>query len=573
MGEPKNFAVSIRFIRRLLLIVAVVCSVAAIGGFQFQQPASDNIREFNWLSRCWLEPCSIVGPPTLLWERFALGPSLQAQAIRVGAVGPEKTFVVGGENGRVHRWTPENQWEELPLSISSSVSTIAVGLGSDGTIVVGDKENKVHRWTPENQWKELELSGISFFPGISATATGSGLDGIIVVGDEFGKVRRWTPEDQWEELPGLSIPSSASAIAIGSGPYGTIVVGDKNGRIRQSTPQSQWEELPKINDFSRTRTVAVSPDGTIIVGDENSRVFQSTPPYRQWEFLDLGLPSSSRLYHFAIGPTGTILMTTVGDGTQTPVLTWIPITPALWAWILLVIGFVDLFYFVRLLPSGRQESRELDVPNIESDKPIDHPDQATKTMREVATRISLFVRNPDASAPLTFALTGKWGSGKSSLMKLVERDLNNDGCPCVWFNAWHHQSETHLFAALMESIRRNAVPRSIPGYLKFHFNLIWIRCREHRLAFILLGVVSLALFISAEWELLSDPAFWRSLFSDSPPTWAELLELKPFLIPLIVVPWMFTSSRNPLKAFGFTHANLGRASVRVDSVPPFLGST
>ena len=562
MGEPKDSTESISFSGRLSLTdigfgswllpaATVVCFVAAIGGFRFQQPASDNIREFNWLSRCWLEPCSIVGPPTLPWERFALGPSLQAQAIRVGAVGPEKTFVVGGKNGRVHRWTPESQWEELPgLSISSSVSPVAVGLGPDGTIVVGDKKNKVHRWTPENQWKKLPELPIP--PSVRITAIGSGLDGIIVVGDEYGKVYRSTPEDQWEELPGLSISSSAIAIAIGSGPYGTIVVGDKDGRIRQSTPQSQWEELPKINDFSRTRTVAVSPDGTIIVGDENSRVFQSTPPYGQWEFLDLGLPSSSRLDHFAIGPTGIILMTTVGDGTQTPVLTWIPITPALWAWILLVIGFVDLFYFVRLLPSGRQESRELDVPNIESDKPIDHPDQATKTMREVATRISLFVRNPDASAPLTFALTGKWGSGKSSLMKLVERDLNNDGCPCVWFNAWHHQSETHLFAALMESIRRNAVPRSLLGCFKFHINLARLRIQEFQTPAILLVLLVVGSLPLSGWL--------KSVLGAD----------QPWLIPpAIATLFMVMSRRNPLKAFRVTPASLVRASSALIQFPRF----
>ena len=559
MGEPGNSTESISFSSRpllmdiglrswLLLTATVVCFVAAIGGFRFQQPISDNIREFNWLSRCWLEPCSIAGPPRYPWERSILRPTLQVPAIG-GAIGfgPDSTIIVGDKNGRVSQSTPPySQWEELPRLSLAPASAIAIGPGPDSTIVVGDKNGRVFQSTPPySQWEKLPQ--FRFPSSVSAIAVGPGPDSTIIVSDEYRRVHRWTPERRWEELPRLSLVP-VSAIAIGPGPDSTIIVSDKNGRVFQSTPPySQWEELPRLS-LAPVSAVAVEfgPDSTIIVNDKNGRVFQSTPPYSQWESLDPDFPIPDDLLPFA------------------PALKWIPITPALGTWILLVIGFADLFCFVRLFPSDRQALRmsevpKSEVPKIESDKPIDHPAQATKTMRQVATRISLFVRNPDASAPLTFALTGKWGSGKSSLMKLVERDLNDDGCPCVWFNAWHHQNETHLFAALMESIRRNAVPRSLLGYLKFHINLARLRIREFQtpvILLVLLLVVSLPLSDWLKSVLATDqPWLIPSAIAAALPTTVALL--------VAINRW------NPLKAFRVTPASLVRASSALIQFPRF----
>ena len=67
---------------------------------------------------------------------------------------------------------------------------------------------------------------------------------------------------------------------------------------------------------------------------------------------------------------------------------------------------------------------------------------------------------PKAAAQTTspLALTAEWGMGKSSAMRLLQKQLRDRNMPTIWFNAWHHQNEEHLFAALMEQIRRDAAP-------------------------------------------------------------------------------------------------------------------
>src|SRR6185312_9380309 len=84
-----------------------------------------------------------------------------------------------------------------------------------------------------------------------------------------------------------------------------------------------------------------------------------------------------------------------------------------------------------------------------------------------------FLHNRNTTGPLTLAVTGKWGSGKSSLMSLLKERLEASGFRPVWFNAWHHQQENQLFAALLESIQSEAVPTlaSFPG-LMFRQRLI-----------------------------------------------------------------------------------------------------
>lgn len=131
--------------------------------------------------------------------------------------------------------------------------------------------------------------------------------------------------------------------------------------------------------------------------------------------------------------------------------------------------------------------RPPDVPGPESidesmvsDRPLEKFDRDAKRLTELAEGVSRFLRNNETRPPLTIAVTGPWGSGKSSLMNLIRSDLVDRGFRPVWFNAWHHQTEERLLSALLENVRRQAVPpwwwpRGVP----FRARLLWTRGWRH----------------------------------------------------------------------------------------------
>jgi hypothetical protein len=142
---------------------------------------------------------------------------------------------------------------------------------------------------------------------------------------------------------------------------------------------------------------------------------------------------------------------------------------------LLLLGFLMLRAW-RSDPAPPQESIE-EVAT--SDTPLRWNDPDASVLRPLARGLSRFLRNVNTRPPLTLAITGRWGSGKSSLMSLLMSNLQYYGGRAVWFNAWHHREEEHLLAALFEAIRRNAPPGwwSWPG-LAFRVRLLWRRSKR-----------------------------------------------------------------------------------------------
>jgi hypothetical protein len=98
------------------------------------------------------------------------------------------------------------------------------------------------------------------------------------------------------------------------------------------------------------------------------------------------------------------------------------------------------------------------APELGSDAPIGWADRDVLGLKPLARALSMFVRNTDTQPPLTIAVHGTWGSGKSSLMNLVAADIRERGAQPVMFNAWHHQSEENVLAALLENIRAQTIP-------------------------------------------------------------------------------------------------------------------
>ncbi len=125
------------------------------------------------------------------------------------------------------------------------------------------------------------------------------------------------------------------------------------------------------------------------------------------------------------------------------------------------------------------------------ERPIDWNDPDPLRFKPLAIGLSRFLRNASTEPPLTVAITGRWGSGKSSVMNLLADDIARHGGRPVRFNAWHHREEQHLLAALFENIRAQAIPPLFtwPG-LSFRARLLVLRSQR-----LLWNLLAAAVFI------------------------------------------------------------------------------
>ena len=56
-------------------------------------------------------------------------------------------------------------------------------------------------------------------------------------------------------------------------------------------------------------------------------------------------------------------------------------------------------------------------------------------------------------SPLTIGLYGSWGAGKSSLLNLIETNVNkSDDTVCIVLNAWQFEGYEDAKIAIMESL-------------------------------------------------------------------------------------------------------------------------
>jgi hypothetical protein len=93
-----------------------------------------------------------------------------------------------------------------------------------------------------------------------------------------------------------------------------------------------------------------------------------------------------------------------------------------------------------------------------SDRPLTAEDRDLLDFDAIALAISRFIRNENTLPPLTVAVTGEWGTGKSSILNRLRADLEEARFRPIFFNAWHHQNDDSLLAALLQAIRSDAIP-------------------------------------------------------------------------------------------------------------------
>jgi hypothetical protein len=187
---------------------------------------------------------------------------------------------------------------------------------------------------------------------------------------------------------------------------------------------------------------------------------------------------------WAVGDNGTILGT--GDGGRL----WSALAPyqRYWApWYLATLALLAFTLFLLLgLVETAQPGSDADGPPLadsaatllRSDQPVADKLFDRLGVRPAVEALSSFIRNCDTEPRVTIAITGEWGNGKSSVMRMLQTELEHAGFRTAWFNAWHHQQEGRQLTALFEAVRKQAVPRwwrQPVSALRVRSRLIWGR--------------------------------------------------------------------------------------------------
>jgi KAP family P-loop domain len=131
---------------------------------------------------------------------------------------------------------------------------------------------------------------------------------------------------------------------------------------------------------------------------------------------------------------------------------------------IMLCGLAFIFYR-RFISTGKAIIAEMNKDNevynklkLAADRPLDY-DQLDpvkdKDTKDAIDAIVGVIQNGNTPLPMTIAVNGAWGSGKSTIMNCIRQKLDVDNerrFITTWFNAWHQQSESSLLNAFLLKI-------------------------------------------------------------------------------------------------------------------------
>jgi len=361
---------------------------------------------------------------------WAVSANRLGQAVTVG----EKASILVSESS-------SSEWRRIAIK-SRRWLTDVMFFGDQQVIAIGERGSLLRSVDSGNNWQVIDTKSRSFFSAITANrnnlfiATG---DGSILRSADSGL--SWQPSNS----PGQAwlndiVLDHGYAIAVGEN--GTILRSSDDGENWSAIDTSTKTSLISVDIHSPRVVIAVGEAGTILRSNDSGLSWQAIDQY------SVGMPN------------------------------W---------WYLLIVTSIGLVIFLAWSRRTVEPETEGIAGLAASDRPLQPGDPDALNLSSIAADVTEFLSNPKTTAPLTMAITGPWGSGKSSLMNLIRAGLEARGFSPVWFNAWHHQKGEQLLASLFAHIRQQAIPGwlSFDGLL-FRLRLTYIRGRRHWFIFSIL---------------------------------------------------------------------------------------
>ena len=89
--------------------------------------------------------------------------------------------------------------------------------------------------------------------------------------------------------------------------------------------------------------------------------------------------------------------------------------------------------------------------NILSDPPANEDTFGVDALVRILSNVIL---SEETQTPITIGIDGKWGTGKTSILQMIEAQARMLEFHCIWLNAWSLENTQHLIAAVTGEIQR-----------------------------------------------------------------------------------------------------------------------
>lgn len=458
-----------------------------------------------------------------------------------------------GEQGAVLRTRDGGQTWNFQSILTNAWLASVIFVDAQNGWAVADTGAMVHTkdggqtWQTQNINAKTRMTSVAFVGARHGWAVGAS-GTIRHTGDGGQSWRAQTVETQ-PLLRSVAFVDTRRGWAVGD--HGTILQTEDGGQNWRPQDSPSKAHLNSVAFVTPQTGWVVGDQGTILHTQDGGLTWspQAAPTAAGLNSVAFVGPQNG----WAVGNNATILRTRDGGRTWQDARPY-KRSPAG----LFYIGLLGslTFLLVGLVKAG-PGSEETNVTHsiadyAVSDRPLTSREFDALNFGPLVEGIASYLVNKNTTGPLTLAVVGPWGSGKSSIMGMLREKMEGWGVRTVWFNAWHHQDEKQLLAALLESIRSQALPRwfSVRG-LNFRIKLINRRlCRRWPL--LLLATVLLGFLTAAGLQFGSDGLIWERMkgFLQSPLLAAGKLA--------IVVTALVTLYRilQDLKAFGLDPAKL-----------------
>gem|GEM_PF-675566 len=342
------------------------------------------------------------------------------------------TLATAGTDGTIRLWNPTTGQQTHQLTGRPFPGgVLAVAYSPDGsTLATAGGDRTIRLWNPTTGQQTHQLTGhqgrvraVGYSPDGSTLAT-AGTDGTI---------RLWNPTtgQQTHQLTG----HRSGVTALAYSPDGSsLATADDDGTVRLWNPTTGPQTRELTGHQGGVLAVAYSPDGTTLAtaGDDNTiRLWNPTTGQQTHQLTGHQRPVNAVAY----SPDGSTLATAGNDGT---VRLWDAGTGEA----LPVGGWPER---VVLSQAGDVPS-ERDLLGIAAD----------------VERLAELIAASGTTPPLSIALLGPWGSGKSTFALQLRRQVERyreagssagyvDAVEQIEFNAWHY-GDDHVWPGIIEHL-------------------------------------------------------------------------------------------------------------------------